>query len=77
MIYFTILLFLTLLLCDLPALIKKRERKQLWIYSVLSIIVLIYMIRYTIGAEIFSPIKSLSVFVRNLGLNYELWQGHS
>lgn len=78
MIVIAILIFFVLLLFDLPALVKERDVKRLTFYIALSVITLVYIIQYTLGYDVFSPIKTLSIFVGDtLGLNYENWQGHS
>ena len=77
MIYIWIIIFLVLIFFDLPALIREKNRKELVVYSVLSCLTLIYIIQYALRLDIFSPIKTLSVLVKRMGLDYELWQGHS
>lgn len=71
-------IFIVLLLCDLPSLIRKKEKRELAVYLVLSCITLIYITRFVLGKELFSAIEAMSNFVENtLGLSYEFWQGHS
>lgn len=78
MIYLSLGVFVILLFIDLPQLIAKKDRKELMVYAVLSGITLLYLTRYALGMEIFSPIKVMSSFVQKaLKLSYELWQGHS
>jgi len=72
-----VFLFCGLLALDLPSLLRER-RRELAVYLVLGAVTLLFMVQYAAGAEIFSPIKYVSIFFeRVLGLNYELWQGHA
>ena len=75
---FALLFFAALLCCDLPALLRKGDRRELLAYALVSGVTLVYLMQFAMGAEIFSPIKALSEFVgHTLGLSYELWQGHA
>ena len=78
MTYFLFALFLALVLYELPKLIRQRNHKQLIAYAILSTITLIYIIGFTVDAEVFSFIKTLSEFFdRTLGLNYQALQKHT
>lgn len=72
-----VLLFCLLLLADLPALLRERDRRALLVYLALGAVTLLYLVLYVRGMEIFSPIRSLSELIEGLGLSYANWQGHS
>ena len=75
MVFVSLVIFCVLIWIDLPALIKAGDRRELIAYTVLSVITLIYTVSYARGDTVFSPIKSLSTYVKDtLGLDYELWR---
>lgn len=78
MIYAAIAVFIALTLFDLPALIKEKRWRELGVYSAVCTVAFVYLVGYVLGAEVFSPIRELSLFFeKTLGLSYALWQGHS
>ena len=78
MTYIVIFVFLALFLFDLPALLRERDWRALGVYAAMSVVAFIYVLRFARGEEVWSPIKAMSLFFeQTLGLNYEMWQGHS
>ena len=70
-------IFIMLLLMDLPRMLREEKRRELAAFLVIAAIALVYMLRFAMGKETFSAIKSLSEVTRDIGLNYAIWQGHS
>ena len=63
---------------DLPALIRDREWRELLIYSIIAALAGIYLVCFVLDIKTFSFIQALSLLTeKTLGLNYELWQGHT
>ena len=69
--------FIIMLLIDLPRMLREKKRRELAVFAFFAVIALVYMLWFAICGEAFSIIRSLSEFTAGIGLNYELWQGHS
>lgn len=77
MTYLMIGAFAVLLMIDLPAVLREKNRVQLVIFIVLCCFAFSYLLAYMLDAEVPSLKAVLTKFFADtLGLSYERWQGH-
>jgi hypothetical protein len=61
------------LIADLPAILKRKDKRELIVYSVILLLVLVSGLVFLYGARLPSPVKLLQSFYRDiLGLSFKI-----
>lgn len=75
MIVFLIVAFAAIILFEVPAMIKKKQWRELAAYSVLMVIAIVISVMYALDIKVPNPVKNTQYYVKNLteylfGLSY-------
>lgn len=69
--WLTLAALAVILLIDLPRLLKRRNRREIIIFSLIAALALLYAALLFSGLDFKSPIDQLHQLYSDIGLNYE------
>lgn len=72
MIFLLIMVFIAIVLLEVPGLIRKKYWRELTVFSLLLLLAFILSLLQTMGVKIPSPMKGIQYLIKDiLHLNYE------